>query len=103
MAQTKIKPRLAKGFRDFLPAEMLKRQYVIDTVEGVFQLYGYEPLQTPVLEMRDTLFGKYGEDAEQLIYSAQHGRSKSDEVAMRYDLTVPLSRVRCGVCGGDDF
>ena len=93
MAQTKIKPRLAKGFRDFLPAEMLKRQYVIDTVEGVFQLYGYEPLQTPVLEMRDTLFGKYGEDAEQLIYSAQHGRSKSDEVAMRYDLTVPLSRV----------
>ncbi|MCB9459027.1 MAG: histidine--tRNA ligase [Anaerolineaceae bacterium] len=91
--QIKIKPRLAKGFRDFLPSEMLKRQYVIDTIEGVFQLFGYEPLQTPVLELRDTLFGKYGEDAEQLIYSAQHGRSKSDEVAMRYDLTVPLSRV----------
>lgn len=93
MAQTKIKPRLAKGFRDFLPADMLKRQYVINTVERVFQMYGYEPLQTPVLEMRETLYGKYGEDAEQLIYSAQHGRSKSDEVAMRYDLTVPLSRV----------
>lgn len=88
-----IKPRLPKGFRDFLPETMLKRDYVINTIREVFHLYGFEPLQTPVLELRDTLFGKYGEDAEQLIFEAQHGRSDKDPLAMRYDLTVPLARV----------
>jgi histidyl-tRNA synthetase len=88
-----VKPRLPKGFRDFLPETMLKREYVINTVREVFQLYGFEPLQTPVLELRETLFGKYGEDAEQLIFEAQHGRSDKDPLAMRYDLTVPLARV----------
>lgn len=89
----KIEPRTAKGMRDFLPADMLKRQYVIETVEEVFQLYGFEPLQTPILETNETLMGKYGEEAEGLIYSAQHGRSKKSKVSMRYDLTVPLARV----------
>ncbi len=88
-----IKPRLPKGFRDFLPETMLKRDYVINTIREVFHLYGFEPLQTPVLELRETLFGKYGEDAEQLIFEAQHGRSDKDPLAMRYDLTVPLARV----------
>jgi histidyl-tRNA synthetase len=88
-----IKPRLPKGFRDFLPEAMLKRDYVINTIREVFHLYGFEPLQTPVLELRETLFGKYGEDAEQLIFEAQHGRSDKDPLAMRYDLTVPLARV----------
>lgn len=88
-----VKPRLPKGFRDFMPADMLKREYVFGVVRSVFELYGFEPLQTPVLELRETLYGKYGEDAENLIYDAQHARSEKDALAMRYDLTVPLARV----------
>ncbi|MEM6284597.1 MAG: histidine--tRNA ligase [Chloroflexota bacterium] len=88
----KVKPALPKGMRDFLPADMLKREYVFDTIRDVFHLYGFEPIQTPTMEKHETLFGKYGEDAENLIYSASHQRS-SDELAMRYDLTVPLARV----------
>ncbi len=89
----KIQPRLPKGFRDFLPATMLKRDYVFDVIREVFHLYGFEPLGTPSLELHDTLFGKYGEDAENLIFNAQHGRSDKEPLAMRYDLTVPLARV----------
>jgi histidyl-tRNA synthetase len=92
MAKPKIEPRLPKGMRDFLPSDMIKREYVFNTVRDVFHLYGFEPLQTPVLELRDTLMGKYGEDAEKLIYHAQHPGGK-EEVALRYDLTVPLARV----------
>ena len=90
---SKIEARTAKGMRDFLPADMLKREYVIGIVEEVFQLYGYEPLQTPILETSETLLGKYGEEAENLIYSAKHGRQDDSKVSMRYDLTVPLARV----------
>jgi histidyl-tRNA synthetase len=90
---SKINPRPPKGMRDFLPAEMLKREYVFGVVEEVFHLYGFEPLQTPVIELNETLYGKYGEDAENLIYSVKHGRSDKDEHSMRYDLTVPLARV----------
>ncbi len=93
MANVKIQPRLPKGFRDFLPADMLKREYVFDTVREVFHLYGFEPIQTPVLELNETLMGKYGEEAENLIFGAKHGRSDKDELSMRYDLTVPLARV----------
>jgi histidyl-tRNA synthetase len=87
-----IKPQLPTGMRDFLPADMLRRQYVINTIAAVFETYGYEPLQTPVLEMRETLLGKAGEDAEKLIFYAQHPGGK-EELALRYDLTVPLARV----------
>ncbi|MBZ0281774.1 MAG: histidine--tRNA ligase [Anaerolineae bacterium] len=92
MPPVKIVPRLPKGMRDFLPADMLKRDYVFGVVREVFHLYGFEPLQTPVLELKETLMGKYGEDAEKLIYHAQHPGGK-EEVALRYDLTVPLARV----------
>ncbi len=92
MAAVKIVPRVPKGMRDFLPADMLKREYVFGIVREVFHLYGFEPLQTPIIELKETLYGKYGEDAEKLIYSAQHPGGK-EEVALRYDLTVPLSRV----------
>ncbi|GAB5491343.1 MAG: histidine--tRNA ligase [Phototrophicaceae bacterium] len=88
-----IQARTAKGMRDFLPSDMLKRAYVIDIVEDVFKLFGFEPLQTPILENNETLLGKYGEEAEGLIYSAKHGRQKKAAVSMRYDLTVPLARV----------
>ena len=88
-----IAPRTPRGFRDFLPDTMLRRNYVTDCIREVFHRFGFEPLDTPILELRETLFGKYGEDAEQLIFSAQHGRSAKDPLAMRYDLTVPLARV----------
>ncbi len=88
-----IAPRAPKGFRDFLPKTMLRRNYVLDIIKDVFQLYGFEPIDTPILELHETLFGKYGEEAEQLIFTAQHGRSKREPLAMRYDLTVPLARV----------
>ncbi len=71
---------------------MIKREYVFGVVREVFHLYGFEPLQTPVLELRETLMGKYGEDAEKLIFNAQHPGGK-EELALRYDLTVPLARV----------
>ena len=92
MPKPKIQPRLPKGMRDFLPQEMIKREYVFDIVREVFHLYGFEPLQTPVLELHETLMGKYGEDAEKLIFNAQHPGGK-EELALRYDLTVPLARV----------
>lgn len=92
MSANRIQPRLPKGMRDFLPADMIKRDYVFGVVRDVFHLYGFEPLSTPVLELRETLYGKYGEDAEKLIYNAQHPGGK-EELALRYDLTVPLARV----------
>lgn len=92
MPKPKIEPRIPKGMRDFLPAEMIRREYVFNLVRESFHLYGFEPLSTPVLELRETLMGKYGEDAEKLIYHAEHPGGK-EAVALRYDLTVPLARV----------
>jgi histidyl-tRNA synthetase len=85
-----IEPRTLKGFRDFLPKEAKKRQYVIDKIRGVFESYGFEPLETPALEYKDILTGKYGEE-EKLIYDFK--TRGGDEVALRYDQTVPLARV----------
>ncbi len=89
---TKIQPRVPRGMRDILPPRMLLRQYVIGELERVFQRFGFEPLQTPVLELREALMGKYGPEAEKLIYDAQHREGK-EELSLRYDLTVPLTRV----------
>ena len=93
MSNKHITPRTPKGFRDFLPDTMLKRNYVMNTIREVFHLFGFEPIETPILELHETLYGKYGEEAENLIFNAQHGRSNKDPLAMRYDLTVPLARV----------
>src|SRR5258708_2865781 len=80
-----------KGFRDFLPEEAKKRQYVIEKMKYVFSLYGFEPLETPTLEYEELLMGKYGEEADKLVYRFEdHGKRR---VAMRYDQTVPLARV----------
>lgn len=87
-----VRPRLPRGMRDFLPADMLRREYVFGIVRDVFERYGFEPLQTPALELNEILSGKYGEDAEQLIYHAQHPGGR-EQLALRYDLTVPLARV----------
>jgi histidyl-tRNA synthetase len=86
-----IQPRTLKGFRDFLPADMRIRQHVFAVFRSTFELYGYEPLETPVLEYADILLGKYGEEAEGLLYRFID-RGKRD-VAMKYDLTVPACRV----------
>ena len=86
-----IDARLPKGMRDFLPEEVIKREYVMGVITDTFQTFGFEPIATPVLEMEDTLMGKYGADAEKLIFLAQHPGGK-EQLALRYDLTVPLSR-----------
>ncbi len=88
----KIQARVPRGMRDILPQKMILRQYVIGEVERVFQRFGFEPLQTPALELRETLMGKYGPDAEKLIYDARHREGKED-LSLRYDLTVPLTRI----------
>lgn len=80
-----------KGFRDFLPEQARKREFVINTLKEVFSSYGFEPLETPALEKIEVLMGKYGEDADKLIYKFKDRGER--EVGLRYDLTVPLSRV----------
>jgi histidyl-tRNA synthetase len=80
-----------KGFRDFLPAEARKRQFVISTLKSVFALYGFDPLETPTLEYEEILTGKYGEEGEKLMYRFEDNGGR--RVAMRYDQTVPLARV----------
>ncbi len=88
----KIEVSVPRGMRDILPEQMIRRQYVIDVIRGVFEEFGFEPLQTPAIELAETLMGKYGPDAERLIYYASYGDGK-DKLALRYDLSVPLSRV----------
>jgi histidyl-tRNA synthetase len=80
-----------KGFRDFLPKEALKRKFVIDTITSVFQKFGFDPLETPALEYGEVLTGKYGEEADKLLYmfTDRGGRN----IGLRYDQTVPLARV----------
>ena len=80
-----------KGFRDFLPFEAKKRDYVISTLKKVFQLYGFEPLETPAIEYEEILTGKYGDEGDQLMYKFQDKGER--KVALRYDQTVPLARV----------
>ncbi len=78
-----------QGFRDYTPAEMRKREYLIACIKTVYERFGFEPIDTPALEYAELLMGKYGED-EKLIYHFQdHG---DRHVALRYDLTVPLAR-----------
>ncbi|HXS15342.1 MAG TPA: histidine--tRNA ligase [Candidatus Saccharimonadales bacterium] len=80
-----------KGFRDFLPKEARKREYVKSTLKKVFESYGFEPLETPILEYEEILTGKYGEEGDKLLYRFVDNGGRN--VAMRYDQTVPLSRV----------
>jgi histidyl-tRNA synthetase len=87
----------ARGMRDFLPEEIRRRQYVIDVIRRVYERYGFEPLETPALENIETLTGKYGEEGNKLIYKVlRRGEGESSgetDLALRYDLTVPLARV----------
>lgn len=92
--------------RDFLPADVRKRNYVIGIIKSVYESYGFEPLETPAVENIETLMGKYGDEGNQLIFKILKRGEKLDEsletgdgrreladLALRYDLTVPLARV----------
>ncbi|HTL45858.1 MAG TPA: histidine--tRNA ligase [Vicinamibacterales bacterium] len=87
----------ARGMRDFLPVDVRRRQYVIDVVRRTYERYGFEPLETPALENIETLTGKYGEEGNKLIFKVlrrgEHESSGETDLALRYDLTVPLARV----------
>jgi histidyl-tRNA synthetase len=85
-----MKPRVLKGFRDYAPEEMMARQLMLDKVRGVFESFGYMPLHTPALEYSDILLGKYGDEGEKLLYRFLDNGGR--DVALRYDLTVPLAR-----------
>lgn len=85
----KIEPRLLKGFRDYGLQEQASRQAMFAKIQSVFEQFGFLPLSTPILEYKEILMGKYGDD-EKLVYEFKdHG---GREVAIRYDLTVPLAR-----------
>ncbi len=100
------KPSIPKGTRDFSHSEMMRRQYIFDTIKGIFKLFGFAPLETPSMENLSTLMGKYGEEGDKLLfkilnsgdYAKQMSReeiangSKICEKGLRYDLTVPFAR-----------
>lgn len=105
------KPSLARGTRDFGPAQMNKRNYIFDTIRRVFQRYGFQPLETPSIENLSVLMGKYGDEGDQLLFKIlnsgnflekvtetdlQEGYKKTtlkvSEKGLRYDLTVPFAR-----------
>lgn len=112
VAMSNIKPSLAKGTRDFSPQEMVKRNYIFDTIKKVFKKYGYAEIQTPSMENLSTLTGKYGDEGDKLIFKILNSGdyltkanethlseknssaliSSISEKALRYDLTVPFAR-----------
>jgi histidyl-tRNA synthetase len=102
------KPSIPKGTRDFSPQEMVRRNYIFDTIKRTFQRYGYLPIETPAMENLSTLMGKYGDEGDKLIFKilnsgdfkdgvdmsleAKQLTNKISEKALRYDLTVPFAR-----------
>lgn len=88
---TSITPRTFKGTRDFLPEDMYVREQILSTLKSVFRKYGFAPLETPAVEFMEILAGKYGDEADKLLYPLAYKGGK--ELALRYDLTVPLARV----------
>ncbi|HEV3061829.1 MAG TPA: histidine--tRNA ligase [Vicinamibacterales bacterium] len=92
---TSTKP--PSGTRDFLPEDVRRREHVMGVVRDVYERYGYAPLETPAFENLETLVGKYGEEGNKLIFKilkrGEHETSGEADLALRYDLTVPLARV----------
>lgn len=101
-----ISTKPASGFRDFLPDEMKRRDYVFGVVEDIFQRYGFDKIDTPSVERLSTLLGKYGDEGDQLMFRILNRRDKLGralennptqeslaETGLRYDLTVPLARL----------
>ncbi len=92
-----VKPRLFRGLRDLLPQQMAARQWIIDTIRGVYELYGFAPLGTPAVEFLDVLSGSAGSDVQSSIFTVgnpDRDKDPGDEaLGLRFDLTVPLARV----------
>lgn len=106
------KPNIPKGTRDFNATEVAKRTYIVDTIKDKFEIFGFQPIETPSFENSDTLMGKYGDEGDRLIFkilnSGEYLKKISDddyssksekkltprisEKALRYDLTVPFAR-----------
>ncbi len=106
------KPSIPKGTRDFSPVEMVRRNYIFDTIKDVFRLYGFQPIETPAMENLSTLMGKYGEEGDKLLFKILNSgdfitkvpedlleeknsnklTTKIAEKGLRYDLTVPFAR-----------
>lgn len=90
-----MKPSIPKGTRDFSPVEMAKRNYIFDTIQEVYALYGFQQIETPAMENLSTLMGKYGEEGDKLLFRIQNSGEKAalaPEKGLRYDLTVPFAR-----------
>src|SRR3979411_2840638 len=87
----------ARGTRDFLPDDVRRREHVVRVVREIYERYGFEPLETPAVENIETLLGKYGDEGNKLIFKilkrGEHEASGEADLALRYDLTVPLARV----------
>jgi len=87
----------ARGMRDFLPEDVRRREYVVGVIRNVYDRYGFEPLETPAAENIETLLGKYGDEGNKLIFKilkrGEQEASGQADLALRYDLTVPLARV----------
>ena len=89
------KPSIPKGTRDFGQVEMARRNYIFNTIKGVFALYGFQQIETPAMENIGTLMGKYGEEGDKLLFRIQNSGEKAaaaPEKGLRYDLTVPFAR-----------
>ena len=89
------KPSIPKGTRDFGQLEMARRNYIFNTIKGVFALYGFQQIETPAMENLSTLMGKYGEEGDKLLFRIQNSGEKAalaPEKGLRYDLTVPFAR-----------
>lgn len=89
--EERIQPRTLKGFNDHLPEQAARRQWIMERLRHVFERWGYQPLETPALEYADVLLGRYGAEAEKLIYRFKDLGGR--DVALRYDQTVPFARV----------
>lgn len=86
----RIKPRTLKGFRDYLPAQMLPREGLMQTAREVYRSYGFAPIDTPALEYAEVLLGKGGDETDKQLFRFQDGGDR--DVAMRFDLTIPFAR-----------
>src|SRR6185436_19480563 len=91
ITENTVVPRLSRGLRDLLPDQMLARQRMIDTIRGVYELYGFVPLTTPAIEFLDVLSGSAGQEAQQSIFRVSN--PENEALGLRFDLTVPLARV----------
>jgi histidyl-tRNA synthetase len=86
-----VEPRVYRGLRDLLPEQMLARQQMVATIRGVYELYGFVPLSTPAIEYLDVLLGSAGQEANQSVFRVIG--PENEPLGLRFDLTVPLSRV----------